>query len=80
MPSLCLSGQRQIAGVLYAITVSVRAMTDSPSLATPTRKHKYEEVDVSEMTVCNLATVHSVFISEVSSVKYSWTKTDVFFC
>ena len=48
-------------------------------MATPTRKHKYEEVDVSEMTVCNSMTVHCVFISEVSSVKYSQTKTDVLF-
>ena len=47
-------------------------------MVTPTRKHKYE--DVSEMTVCNSAMVHGVFIGEVSSVKYSQTKTDVRFC
>ena len=38
---------------------------------------QYEEVDVSEVMVCNSATVHGVFIGEVSPVKHSRTKTDV---
>ena len=37
-------------------------------MATSTRKRKYGEVDVSEMTVCNSATV---FIGEVLPVKHS---------
>ena len=48
-------------------------------MVTPTRKHKYEEVDVSEMAVCNSTMVHGAFIGEVSPVKHSQTKTDVRF-
>ena len=36
----------------------------------------YEEVDVSEMMVCNSAMMQS-FIGKVSPVKHSWTKRDV---
>ena len=48
-------------------------------MVTPTMKCKYEEVEMSEMMVCNSATVHSVFIVEVSLVKHSRTKIDVAF-
>ena len=48
-------------------------------MATLTRKHKYEEVGGSEMTVCNSVMVQGVFIGEVSPVKHSWTNMAVCF-
>ena len=45
-------------------------------MATP-QKHKSEDMNVSEMSACSCATVHGVFINDVSPVKCSRTNPDV---